>query len=66
MDGDKTHIPAESEAVVDKFGNNAEAYLARSKSYSDALVGQLATMSWLLAIISDIDGLASSFMSSRG
>jgi len=27
MDGDNTLFPVESEAVADKFGNNAEAYL---------------------------------------
>ena len=30
MDGDNTLFPVESEAVADKFGNNAEAYLVRN------------------------------------
>jgi len=69
MDGDDTLFPAESEAVADKFGNNAEAYLVRGKSHSNALVSTLASMSWLwwlLAIFSGISGLASSIMSRVG
>ena len=69
MDGDETLFPAESEAVTDKFGNNDEAYLARSKSHNNVLVDKLAIMSWpwwLLAIISGIYGLASSLTSRVG
>jgi len=69
MDGDKTLFPAESEAVADKFDNNAEAYLVRSKSHSNALVSTLASMSWLwwlFAIFSGISGPASSIMSRVG
>ena len=69
MDGDKTLFPAESETVADKFGNNAEAYLARCKSHRYALVDKLAIMSWqlwLLAIFSSISGLASSLTSRAG
>jgi len=66
MDGDTTLFPAESEVVTNKFGNNAEAYLTRSKRRSNALAHQLAAMSWLLAIISGIYGLALSLTSHVG
>jgi len=61
MDGDKTCIPDEGEAIIDKFGNNFEACLGRSKSHSNMLklVNQLTKISWLFAILCGIHGFAS-------
>ena len=61
MDGGETRIPDKGEAIINKFGNDVEACLGLSKRYSNMLklVNQLASMSWLFAILCHIHGVAS-------
>jgi len=39
------YFPEDGDAVIDQFGNNADAYLRRGTNYSEALAHQIATMS---------------------
>jgi len=61
MDGNETRIPDEDDAIIDKFGNNVEACLGWSKNHSNMLklVNQLASMSWLFAILYGIHEVVS-------
>jgi len=47
-------------ALIDQFGNNADAYLKGSTNYSEALVHQIATMSCIVMFLTGIYGFASS------
>jgi len=57
---DKPCFQEDSDAVIDHFGNNADAYLRRGTNYSEALVHQIATMSCKVMFLSGIHGFASS------
>ena len=60
LEDDESRIPDDGEAIIDQFGNNADAYLKRTTNYSEALVHQIATMSCIVMFISSIYGFASS------
>jgi len=68
MDGNETRIPNEADAIIDKFGNNVEACLGWSKNHSNMLkrVNQLASMSWLFAILYGIHEVVSKFTNRVG
>jgi len=59
LEHNEPRIPDNGEALIDQFGNNADAYLKRSKNYSEALVHQIATMSCIVMFLSGIYGFAS-------
>ena len=60
LEDDESRIPDDGEAIIDQFGNNADAYLKRTTNYSEALVHQIATMSCIVMFLSSIYGFASS------
>ena len=68
VDCNETRIPDEDDAIIDKFGNNVEACLGRSKNQSNMLklVNQLASMSWLFAILRGIHDVVSKFTNRVG
>jgi hypothetical protein len=43
LEDDEARIPDDGEAIIDKFGNNADAYLRRGTNYSKAIVHQIAS-----------------------
>ena len=60
LERNEPRIPDDGEALIDQFGNNANAYLKRSTNYSEALVHQIATMSCIVMFLTGIYGFASS------
>jgi len=60
LERDEPRIPDDGKALINQFGNNADAYLKRSTNYSEALVRQIATMSCIVMFVSGIYGFASS------
>ena len=60
LEDDEPRIPDDGEAIIDKFGNDADAYLRRSTSYSEAIVHRIAIMSCIIMLLSGIHGFASS------
>ena len=63
LEDDEPRIPDDGETIIDKFGNNADAYLRRSTNYSEAIVHRIAVMSCILMVLSGIHGFASSVTS---
>jgi hypothetical protein len=66
IEDDETRIPDDGEAIVDQFGNNADAYMRRSASYNEALVHQIAVKSWLVMLLSGIHTFASTITNRLG
>ena len=68
MDGNETRISDEADAIIKKFGNNVQACLGQSKNHSNMrkLVNQLASMSWLFAILCGIHEVVSKFTNHVG
>ena len=60
LEVDEPRIPTDGEAIIDKFGNNADAYLRQGTKYSEAIVHQIAIMSCIVMLLSGIHGFASS------
>jgi len=60
LEDDEPRIPDNDEAIIDKFGNNADAYLRRGTNHSEAIVHQIAIMSCIVMLLSGIHGFASS------
>jgi len=60
LERDEPRIPDDGKALIDQFGNNADAYLKRSTNYSEALVHQITTMSCIVMFLTGIYGFASS------
>jgi len=55
---DEPCFPEDGAAVIDQFGNNADAYLRRGTNYSEAQAHQIATMSCIVMLLSGILGFA--------
>jgi len=60
LEDDEPRIPNDGEAIIDKFGNNADAYLRQGTNYSEAIVNQIAIMSCIVMLLSGNHGFASS------
>ena len=66
IEDNKPRLPEDGEAVIDKFGNNADAYLRRGTNFSEAMVHQLENMSCIFMVLSCICGIASSVTNRLG
>ena len=66
IEDDEPRLPEEGDAVIDQFGNNADAYLRRGTNFSEALVHQIANMSCIIMVLSGIYRIASSVTNRLG
>ena len=48
LEDDEPRIPDYGEVIIDKFGNNADAYLRRSTNYCEEIEHRIAVMSCIL------------------
>jgi len=63
LEDDEPCNPDDGETIIDKFGNNTDAYLRRSTNYIESIVHRIAVMSCILMLLSGIHGFASSVTS---